>query len=108
LIVSLHDLYSANCSLLKIGKVRSHLELLDLFHGTQRSCPGSNPTILNADVPEVALQVVFLLVHDVIAFLVSIIVVVFICFVLAIFELFLFIFTVFFLCFLKVFFASSR
>ena len=100
MIVSLHNLYSTNCSLLKVSKVRSHLELLDLFHGTQRSCPGSDPPILDAHVSEVALQVVFLLVHNVIAFLVSIIIVVFIWFILAIFELILFIFTVFFLCFL--------
>jgi hypothetical protein len=55
--------------LLKVGKVRSHLELLDLLHRPQGSGPGSDPAILDADVAQVALQVVLLFVHVVALFL---------------------------------------
>ena len=98
LVIPLHNLYRAYGRLFKVGKVGCNLELLYLFHWPEGSCPSSDPAVLDADIAQVALQVILFFVDDVVTFLVRIILVVLICFFFLILsiELLLFILTVFF------------
>jgi hypothetical protein len=83
--------------LLKISEVGSHLELLNLLHGSKWSSPGSNSAILYADIAKIALKVVLLLVYDVIAFFICvfIIIIIGVIFFVLTFKLFFLVFTVF-------------
>ena len=46
-----------------------------MLHGPERSCPGSKPAVFNADISEVALELVLLILNDIIMFLRIIVVV---------------------------------
>ena len=63
-----------------------------MLHGPERSCPGSEPTVFNADISEVALELVLLILNDIIMLFRIIIVVVRILLFLALILLVLLIF----------------
>ena len=59
--------------MLEVGKVGSHLELLNLLHRSKWGSPGSNSAIFDTDISKIAFEVIFFLVYYVICFFVIIV-----------------------------------
>jgi len=103
-VIPLYDLHCTHSCLLKICEIWGHLELLNVLHGSERSCPRSNPTIINIHVTNVAFKLVLLSLSTFFRVLVLVLVIFIVFFILSSVLLFLVLLVVLLFNFLNKFF----